>query len=115
MALDQAALLELVETLTGADDGELMREVLTAMVQALIDAEATAHIGAGPHDRTEFRTNQRNGTRDKTVTTGEPPDCGRPSAKKDRAPRRGGGRLDVRRGREGGLGRTVPLTEGATS
>ena len=70
MALDQSALLELVETLTGADDGELMRKMLTAMLQALIDAEATAHIGAGPHERTASRTTQRNGTRDKTVTTG---------------------------------------------
>src|ERR671932_678669 len=70
MALDQSALLELVEVLTGADDGELMRKVLTAMLQALVDAEATAHIGAEPHERTETRTTQRNGTRDKTVTTG---------------------------------------------
>src|SRR3954454_24417868 len=70
MALDQSALLELVETLTGADDGELMRKMLTAMLQALIDAEATAQIGAGPHERKASRTTQRNGTRDKTVTTG---------------------------------------------
>src|ERR671932_454770 len=70
MALDQSALLELVEVLTGADDGELMRKVLTAMLQALVDAEATAHIGAEPHERTETRTTQRNGTRDKTVTSG---------------------------------------------
>jgi putative transposase len=70
MALDQSALIELVETLSSADDGELMRKVLTAMLQALIDAEATAHIGAGPHERTGSRTTQRNGTREKLVTTG---------------------------------------------
>jgi putative transposase len=70
MALDQSALIELVEALTGADDGELMRKMLTAMLQALVDAEATAHIGAGPHERTESRTTQRNGARDKTVTPG---------------------------------------------
>jgi putative transposase len=70
MALDQSALIELVETLTGADDGELMRKMLTAMLQALVDAEATAHIGAEPHERTETRTTQRNGTREKVVTTG---------------------------------------------
>ena len=39
------------------------------MMQALVDAEATAFIGAEPHERTETRTTQRNGTRDKTVTT----------------------------------------------
>src|SRR3954447_7173341 len=70
MALDQSALIELVETLSSADDGELMRKMLTSMLQALIDAEATAHIGAGPHERTETRTTQRNGARDKTLTTG---------------------------------------------
>ena len=62
MALDQSALIELVETLSSADDGELMRKMLTAMLQALIDAEATAHVGAGPHERTDSRTTQRNGT-----------------------------------------------------
>ena len=39
------------------------------VLQALIDAEATEVIGAGPHERTESRTNQRNGTRPKLVTT----------------------------------------------
>ncbi len=69
MALDQSALLELVEMLKASDDGELMRKMLTTMLQALIDAEATAFIGAGPHERTDTRTTQRNGSRDKTVTT----------------------------------------------
>jgi putative transposase len=39
------------------------------IVQALVDAEATGFIGAERHERTEGRTTQRNGTRDKTVTT----------------------------------------------
>src|SRR3712207_3397084 len=65
MALDQSALLELSEALRSADSGELMRRLLHTMLQALIDAEATAHIGAGPHERAETRTTQRNGSRDK--------------------------------------------------
>ena len=69
MALDQSALLELTEALRSADGGELMRRLLHTMLQALIDAEATAHIGAGPHERTDTRTTQRNGTRDKLVAT----------------------------------------------
>jgi putative transposase len=69
MALDQSALLDLVEVLKACDDGELMRKMLTTMLQALIEAEATAHIGAAPHERTDSRTTQRNGTRDKLVTT----------------------------------------------
>jgi transposase-like protein len=47
MALDQSALLELSEALRSADGGELMRRLLYTMLQAVIDAEATAHIGAG--------------------------------------------------------------------
>jgi putative transposase len=69
MALDQSALLELSEALRDADGGELMRRLLLTMLQAVIDAEATAHIGAGPHERTDTRTTQRNGTRDKLVAT----------------------------------------------
>src|SRR3954449_9766361 len=46
-----------------------MRRLLHTMLQAVIDAEATAHIGAGPHERTETRTTQRNGTREKLVAT----------------------------------------------
>jgi putative transposase len=69
MALDQSALLELVEVMRSADGNDLMRRLLGTMLQALVDAEATAHIGAEPHERSEARTTQRNGTRDKTVTT----------------------------------------------
>ena len=69
MALDDSALLEMLEMLRTADGGELMRRLLGGMLQAVVDAEATAHIGAGLHERSEARTTQRNGTRDKTVTT----------------------------------------------
>ena len=69
MALDDSALLEMIEMLRTADGGELMRRLLGGMLQAVVDAEATAHIGAGLHERSEARTTQRNGTRDKLVTT----------------------------------------------
>jgi len=69
MALDQSALLELTDALRSADGGEVMRRLLLTMLQALIDAEATAQIGAAPHERTETRTTQRNGSRDKLVAT----------------------------------------------
>ena len=68
-ALDQSALLELSEVLRSAESGELMRTLLGTMLQALVDAEATAHIGAGPHERTDTRSTQRNGWRPKTVST----------------------------------------------
>ena len=70
MALDDAALLETIEMLRTADGGELMRRLLGGMLQAVVDAEATSHIGAALHERTDERTTRRNGTRDKVVTTG---------------------------------------------
>ena len=69
MALDQSALTELLEITRTADGGEMVNRLLGAIMQALVDAEANVHIGALPHERTETRTTQRNGTRDKTVTT----------------------------------------------
>ncbi|MFD6061274.1 IS256 family transposase [Rhodococcus wratislaviensis] len=69
MALDQSALLELTDTLRSADGGNMMRTLLRTILQALIDAEATEHIGAGRYQQTDTRTTSRNGTRDKTVTT----------------------------------------------
>src|SRR3954447_731248 len=53
MALDQSALLKLTEALRTADGGELMRRLLHRMLQAVIDAEATAQIGAAPQERTD--------------------------------------------------------------
>jgi putative transposase len=69
MALDQSALLELLDVMRSADGGDLMRRLLAAIVQLLVDAEATAFIGAERHERSEARTNRRNGTRDKLVAT----------------------------------------------
>src|SRR3954471_11480145 len=69
MTLAQPARLELTEEPRRADSGELMRRLLHTMLEALIDAEATAHIGAAPHQRTDTRTTQRNGTREKLVAT----------------------------------------------
>jgi putative transposase len=63
-------LLELAEMLQHADGGDLMRRLLETMLQSLVEAQATAHIGAGVHERTDTRTTQRNGSRPKTVTTG---------------------------------------------
>jgi transposase-like protein len=69
MALDQSALLELLETLKTADVDERIRLAATTIYQALIEAELTAVIGAGPHERAESRLAQRNGHRPKTIST----------------------------------------------
>lgn len=52
MALDQSALIELLEIMRSADENDLMRRLLGTMLQALVDAEASAFIGAEPHERT---------------------------------------------------------------
>ena len=69
MALDQSALLEVLEMLKGGDVEERVRQAATTIYQALIEAELTAVIGAGPHERTPQRVAQRNGHRPKTITT----------------------------------------------
>jgi transposase-like protein len=69
MALDQPALLEVLEALTAADVDDRVRSAATTLYQALIEAELTAVIGAGPHERTATRTAQRNGSRPRTLTT----------------------------------------------
>ena len=69
MALDQSALLELLEALKGADVDDRVRQAAGTIYQALIEAELTAVIGAGPHERTETRVAQRNGHRPRVLST----------------------------------------------
>ena len=69
MALDHAALLEVPDTLKAGDAGERIRVAAETMYQALIDTELTAAIGAQPWERSETRTNQRNGSRPRTLAT----------------------------------------------
>ena len=52
MALDdQSALSTLLDALTTAAAGTLMRRILQGALQGLIDVEAEHHIGAGLHER----------------------------------------------------------------
>ena len=69
MALDQSALLEVLEALKAADVDERVRQAAATIYQALIEAELTAVIGAGPHERTEARVAQRNGHRPRMLST----------------------------------------------
>lgn len=47
MAMDQSALLELLEMLKAAEVDDRIRVAAESVYQALIDAEATEKIGAG--------------------------------------------------------------------
>ena len=69
MALDQSALLEVLEVLKAAEVDDRIRQAAETIYQALIEAELSAVIGAVPHQRTDARTGHRNGHRPRTVTT----------------------------------------------
>jgi putative transposase len=69
MALDQSALLEVLEALKAAGVDDRIRQAATTMYQALIESELSSVIGAVPHERTETRVAQRNGHRPRTLTT----------------------------------------------
>src|ERR687883_106159 len=69
MALDHAALLEVLETMKAGGAGERIRVAAETMYQALIETELTDVIGAQPWERAETRRNQRNGSRPRTVST----------------------------------------------
>src|SRR5665647_1045376 len=69
MALDQSALLDLLGELKLTNLTDRIRMVTETLYQELINAEATAHIGASPFERSEDRTTQRNGTRPRVLTT----------------------------------------------
>lgn len=69
MALDQSALLEVLDSLKGADVEDRIKQAATTIYQALIEAELTSVIGADRHERSDARVTQRNGHRPKTITT----------------------------------------------
>ena len=69
MALDQSALLDLLAQLKLTDVTDRIRVATETLYQELIDAEASAFIGAAPFERTEERTTHRNGSRTRVLTT----------------------------------------------
>ena len=69
MALDQSALLEVLDALKSASVDDRVRSAAATIYQALIEAELTAVIGAERHERTAERTGQRNGHRRRVLAT----------------------------------------------
>jgi putative transposase len=66
---DALPLSEMLAGETGEGIKDLLREVVRDALQGLIEEELTAAIGAARHERTESRTGQRNGGRDRLVST----------------------------------------------
>jgi hypothetical protein len=83
MALDKGAIADLLDALRAGGDLDVICESLALVLQGLIDAEATQHIGAGRYERTDTRTAHRNGTRPRLLSTRPvmwscvSPSCGR--------------------------------------
>lgn len=69
MALDQSALLDLLAQLKLTDVTDRIRVATEKLYQELIDAEASAFIGAAPFERTTERSTHRNGSRPRTLST----------------------------------------------
>ena len=51
------------------DDPTFLKEIVERVIQELLEAEMTQHIGAAPYERTERRTGQRNGYKPRTLRT----------------------------------------------
>jgi putative transposase len=60
---------EVLDALRNADAADRIKRAAETIYHALIDAELTAMIGAGPHERTDTRTNQGNGSRSRMIST----------------------------------------------
>jgi transposase-like protein len=69
VALTDHDLSELLAALKAGEMTDTIRTSLEWILQQLIEAEATAFIGAAPHERTDTRTTQRNGHRRRLLST----------------------------------------------
>ncbi|HEV2361344.1 MAG TPA: IS256 family transposase [Acidimicrobiales bacterium] len=69
MTLTDSDLSELLAALKAGEFTERIRLSLEWILQQLIEAEATAVIGASPYERSEDRLAQRNGRRPRLLTT----------------------------------------------
>jgi putative transposase len=61
VALDQSALIEVLDALTAAEVDDRIRQAAQTIYQALIEAELTAVIGAAPPERTQTRLGSATG------------------------------------------------------
>lgn len=69
MAEDHRRLAEEVVQGVLLDDPAFLREIVERVLQELLEAEMTKHIGAAPYERSERRTGHRNGYKPRTLRT----------------------------------------------
>jgi len=49
------------------DDAGFLREIVERVLQEVLEAEMTEHLGAAPHERTDARKGHRNGHKPRTL------------------------------------------------
>ncbi len=69
MAEDHRRLAEEVVQGVLLDDPAFLREIVERVLQELLEAEMTEHIGAAPYERSERRTGHRNGYKPRALRT----------------------------------------------
>jgi transposase-like protein len=69
VTLTQSDVSELLDAIRAGGDIDVIRKGVELVLQALIEAEATRRIGAARYERSETRTTQRNGYRERLLTT----------------------------------------------
>jgi len=69
MALSQSAVSELLEAFRAGDGVDLIRESVRMVLQELIETEAASVIGATRYERTPTRVTERNGGRERVLST----------------------------------------------
>ncbi len=65
ITLDQAEILQLLSE----NSGEAFRNLLQTCLNRILQAESTEQLKAGPYERSEARTDSRNGSRDRALNT----------------------------------------------
>lgn len=69
MTLDHSAVNELLDAFRAGDGVDLIRESVRIVLQDLIEIEAAEVIGARRYERSDNRTTERNGYRDRSLAT----------------------------------------------
>src|ERR1700694_5273190 len=69
MTNSRMSLLQLLDKAEAGADPEFLRDGLRLLAQELMETEVTHLVGAQPYERTESRTNSRNGYRDREWDT----------------------------------------------
>jgi putative transposase len=69
MAKDHRRLAEEVAQGVLLDDRSFLKETIERVLQDLLEAEITEHLGVAPYERTTERKGRRNGHKMRTVRT----------------------------------------------